>query len=469
MTRFLLLVLLLSLVFIVKLFEWNPRTVTFQFLPNHPIDLPEVTLFVLALGMGAGFVMLVHGMGDLLKWIRNLREVQDEKREEKVAALWKKIREELNKSHIPQALSLLERLVSIYPNHTEALLLLGNLKRSLGDLSGAIRLHRRARVFDEEDVRILAALAQDYDKAGRTEDELALYGEYFRKKEGRNVDILGMYRSRLFTQEKWDEALEVQSVLSRSFQKGERRDREVAILVGIKYETGKAQLSRGNTDAARRSFRSALKIDPSFHPARLGLAEAQSHEGRITEAFATLEEGYRRDRDLVYLERLEEMSLETGSPDRILSLFENAVSGDPKNSALLYARARLFDRLMLVDSALELMESLEGTENWEGAFYGLLGDLYLRKQDQANALESFRKGAHGESRIGKYVCRHCHVRQIKWSGRCSSCHSWGTMIIHPGFSSAVNPPSRRSGDRYLEGASSLSDPTWDSYSIGQST
>ncbi|MHB8421239.1 MAG: tetratricopeptide repeat protein [Leptospirales bacterium] len=469
MTRFLLLVLLLSLVFIVKLFEWNPGTVTFQFLPNHPLTLPEVTLFVLALGMGAGFVMLIHGMGDLLKWIRNLREVQEEKREEKVAALWKKVREELNRSHTPQALSLLERLVSIYPNHTEALLLLGNLKRSMGDLTGAIRLHRRARVFDEEDVRILVALAQDYARAGRSEDELALYGEYFRKKEGRNVDILGMFRSRLFEQEKWDEALEVQSVLSRSFQKGERRDHEVAILIGIKYETGKAQLSRGDTDAARRSFRSALKIDPSFRPARIGLAEAQAHEGRVTEAFATLEEGYRRDRELIYLERLEEMALETGSPDRILSLFEKAVAGDPKNSALLYARARLFDRLMLVDSALELMESLEGTENWEGAFYGLLGDLYLRKDDQINALESFRKGAHGEASIGRYVCRQCEVREVQWSGRCPSCNAWGTMTIHPGFSRAVTSPARRRSDQHLEGNSSLSDPTWDSYSLGQST
>ena len=468
MTRFLLLVLLLSLVFIVKLFEWNPQTVTFQFLPGHPLTLPEVTLFVLALGLGAGFVMMVHGMGDLLRWVRHLREVQDEKREEKAAALWKKVREELNRSHTPQALSLLERLVSIYPNHTEALLLRGNIKRSMGDLSGAIRLHRRARVFDEEDVRLLAALAEDYSKAGRGEDELALYGEYFRKKEGRNVDVLGMFRDRLIAREKWDEALEVQSVLSRSFQKGERRDREVAILVGIKYETGKAQLSREDTDASRRSFRSALKIDPSFSPARIGLAEAQSREGRVTEAFATLEEGFRRDKDLVFLDRLEEMALETGSPDRILSLFEKAVAGDPNNSALLYARARLFDRLMLVDSALELMESLEGTENWEGEFYGLLGDLYLRKQDRANALESFRKGAHGESRIGRYACRHCQIRLAGWSGRCPSCNRWGTVTVHPGFSRPASPADE-TGNRYLEGSSGLPDPTWDAYSLGQST
>ncbi len=468
MTRFLLLALLLSLVFIVKLFEWNPQSVTFQFLPNHPLTLPEVTFFVLALGLGAGFVMLVHGMGDLLRWVRNLREVREEKREEKVAALWKKVREELNRSHTPQAISLLERLVSIYPNHTEALLLLGNIKRSLGDTNAAIRLHRRARVFDEEDVRLLAALAEDYNRARRGEDELALFSEYFRKREGRNVDILGIYRDRLISQEKWDEALEVQSVLSRSFQKGERREREVAVLVGIKFETGKAQLSRGDTDAARRSFRSALKIDPSFPPARIGLAEAQFREGRVTEAFATLEEGFRRDKDQVFLERLEEMALETGSPDRILALFENAVSADPNNSGLLYARARLFDRLMLVDSAVELMESLEGTENWEGEFYGLLGDLYLRKQDRVNALESFRKGAHGESRTGRYVCRHCQARQVRWAGRCPSCNSWGTVMVHPGFFQPPGP-SDEPASRYAPGGPGLSDPTWDAYSLGQST
>lgn len=183
MTRFLLLALLLSLVFVVKLFEWNPGSVTFQYLPGHAVEIPEVALFVLSLGLGAGFVMIVHGTGDFLRWLRNLDEAREEKREEKVTALWKKVREELNRSHVPQAISLLERLVSLYPNHLEALLLLGNLRRSTGDATGAIRLHRRARVFDEEDVRLVIALCEDYRQAGRLDDEMAILSEYFHKKK----------------------------------------------------------------------------------------------------------------------------------------------------------------------------------------------------------------------------------------------------------------------------------------------
>ncbi len=467
MTRFLLLILLLSLVFIVKLFEWNPATVTFKYLPNRSIGMPEVTLFVLALGLGAGFVILVHGMGDLIGWARHLREAQEEKREEKVAALWKKVREELNRSHVPQALSLLERLVSLYPNHVEALLILGNLKRMGGDLSGAIRIHRRARVFDEEDVRLIVALAQDYGKAGRTEDELALYREYFRKKEGRNVDALGIFRDLLVRSEKWDEALEVQSVLSRAFQKGDRRDREVAVLVGLKYETGREHLLRGETDSARRSFRGALKIDPGFLPARISLAEAQRREGRVTEAFETLEEGFRKNRDLAFLDRMEEMVLETGNPDRILAFFDKAVSEEPANAALLFSRARLFGRLMLVDSAIELLEFLEGRENWESGFYEILGDLYLRKQDKSSALEAFRKGIHAESHPARYICRHCQNRTPEWSGRCLSCLRWNSVTVHPGF--LVPPDSTRAEiNRYPDG-SNLSDPMWDTFYLGHSS
>lgn len=464
MTRFLLLILLLSLVFIVKLFEWNPATVTFKFLPNHSISLPEVTLFVLALGLGAGFVILVHGMGDLIGWARHFREVQEEKREEKVAALWKKVREELNRSHVPQALSLLERLVSLYPNHVEALLLLGNLKRAGGDLSGAIRIHRRARVFDEEDVRLIVALAQDYGKAGRAEDELALYREYFRKKEGRNVDALGIFRDLLLRGEKWDEALEVQSVLSRSFQKGERRDREVLILVGLKYETGREQLLRGETDASRRSFRGALKIDPGFLPARVALSDAQRREGRVPEAFETLEEGFRKNRDLVYLDRMEEMALETGNPDRILAFYDKAVSQDPSDSALLFSRARLYGRLVLVDSAIELLESLEGRETWESGFYEILGDLYLRKQDKTGALEAFRKGIHSEGHAHRYLCRNCQSRLPEWSGRCPICSRWNTVTVHPGFLVPAED-DRAEINRYPDG-SNLSEPMWDAYNMG---
>ncbi|MCL4461840.1 MAG: tetratricopeptide repeat protein [Nitrospirae bacterium] len=467
MTRFLLLALLLSLVFVVKLFEWNPGSVNFQYLPGHVIQLPEVALFVLSLGLGAGFVMVVHGTGDFLRWLRNLDDTREEKREEKVTALWKKVREELNRSHVPQALSLLERLVSLYPNHLEALLLLGNLRRSTGDATGAIRLHRRARVFDEEDVRLVLALCEDYRQAGRPDDEMALLGEYFHKKEGRNLDVLGRYRDRLVSRQKWEEALAVQSVLSRSLGKGERRDLEVATLVGIRYETGRLHLDQGETELARRSFRGALKIDPLFSPARIGLAEAQSREGRVSEAFTTLEEGYQKDRDPVYLYRLEEMVLEAGSPERILTAFERAVLADPQNPALLYAQARLYDRLMMVDLAQDRLESLEGRENWEGEFYRLLGDLYLRNKDRASALEAFQKGAHAENHSGRLYCRHCAQRLVRWTGQCPSCRRWGSVSLHPGY---VQTPSLQdqSADDRKDSGGSLSDPTIDAYSLGQS-
>ncbi len=468
MTRFLLLALLLSLVFVVKLFEWNPGSVTFQYLPGHVVEISAVALFVLSLGLGAGFVMIVHGTGDFLRWLRNLDETREEKREEKVTALWKKVREELNRSHIPQALSLLERLVSLYPNHLEALLLLGNLRRSTGDPTGAIRLHRRARVFDEEDVRLVLALCDDYRQAGRSDDEVAILGEYFHKKEGRNVDVLGRYRDRLISRQKWEDALAVQSVLSRSLGKGERRDLEVATLVGIRYETGRLHLDHGETESARRSFRGALKIDPLFSPARIGLAEAQSHEGRMSEALTTLEEGYQKDRDPVYLYRLEEMALEAGSPERILTPFEQAVLSDPQNSSLLYAQARLYDRLMMVDLALDRLESLEGRENWEGEFYRLLGDLYLRNKDRVNALEAFRKGAQSENHAGRLYCRHCGQRFLQWSGQCMSCHRWGTLTLHPGYVPVHSIPDHPPEER-KDGGGALSDPTIDAYSFGQSS
>jgi|UniRef100_A0A7C3LWP8 lipopolysaccharide biosynthesis regulator YciM len=467
MTRFLLLVLLLSLVFIVKLFEWNPASVTFTYFPGHAMNVPVVVLFVLSLGVGAGFVMIVHGTGDFLRWLRSLDETREEKREEKVTALWKKVREELNRSHIPQALSLLERLVTIYPNHVEALLLLGNLRRASGDSSGAIRLHRRARVFDEEDVRLILSLCEDYRQASRFDDELALLGEYFRKKEGRNVEVLERYRDRLVFMKKWEEALSVQSVLSRSLAKGERRDLEVATLVCIRFETGCLHLDRGETELARRSFRGALKIDPLFSPARIGLAEAQSQEGRLSEAFATLEEGYEKDKDLVYLYRLEEMVLEAGSPERVLTAVERAVAGDPQNSSLLYAQARLFDRLMMVDLALDRMESLEGRENWEGEFYRLLGDLYLRNKDRSSALEAFQKGTHAENHPGRLHCRHCFRRLVRWSGRCPSCARWGFVTLHPGYVLTPSIPEQSLDGRGEKG-SPLADPTIDAYSLGQS-
>ena len=432
MTRFLLLVLILSLVYLVKLFEWNPRSFPFEFLPGRTVLLPEVALMVLALVVGAAFILMVNGVGDAFKWFRSLKNIQEERTEEKVEILWKKIREELNRSHTPQAITLLDRLVAIMPNHTAALFLLGNLKRQGGDLTGAIRIHRRARVFDEEDVRLILALANDYDKAGRLDDELALYREYF-KKEGKNALLLGSFRNLLVRLEKWDEALDVQSVLSRSFQKGDRREREVAFLVGIKYESGRQLVREGKSDAGRRLFRSALKINHSFVPARISLSEAQDSEGRGKEALETLLEGWSRDRDMVYLDKIEELALDRGNPDLILSLYERLVQDFPDEPAYFLGQARLLARLMMVDEAIDLLESIDGRVNWDGSFHRLRGELYLRKGDQGNALEAFRKSSLAGTVSEKYFCRSCETRFSEWDGRCPSCRRWNTMTVYPGY------------------------------------
>ncbi len=438
MTRFLLLVLILSLVYLVKLFEWNPRSFPFEFLPGRTVLLPEVALMVLALVVGAAFILLVNGIGDGLRWFRSLKNVQEERTEEKAEVLWKKIREELNRSHLPQAMTLLERLIAIMPNHMGALYLLGNLKRQGGDLTGAIRTHRRARVFDEEDVRLIQALATDYDRAGRIEDELALYREYF-KKEGRNVQLLGNFRNLLVRLERWDEALDVQSTLSRSFQKGDRREREIAFLVGIKYEAGRKLARDGKSDAARRMFRSALKINHSFHPARIALSEAQDSEGRGKEALETLLEGWNRDKELIYLDRIEEMALDRGNPEMILSLYDRVTEEFPDEPAYFLGQARLLARLMMVDEAIDLLESLDGRANWDGSFHRLRGELFLRKGEQGNALEAFRKSSLAGSVSEKYFCRSCETRYAQWDGRCSVCRRWNTITVYPGYTRDEHP------------------------------
>jgi lipopolysaccharide biosynthesis regulator YciM len=429
MTRLLLLLMLVLAVALVKLAEWNDQKVSFQLLPDKVLVLPQITLLVLAFALGAGLVFLVHGLSDLIRWVASLRETREEKRSERADALWKRAWTEINRSHLPQAISVLERLTALFPDHKEALLLYGDLKRASGDYVGAIRVHRRARVFDEEDVRLILALMTDYEGAGRIDDAQALLREYF-KKEGRNRDILVHFRSLLIRSERWEEALSVQTVLARSFEKGERREKEIAILVGLKFEVGSLLHRDKKTDGARRSFRGALKIDPSFTPARVGLAEAQIAEGREKEGIENLVEGWDRTGQTLYLVRLEEYYLDKGNPDAVLALYERALKGRPeKGPALRFHQARLYHRLGMEEEAMSQLEALEGQAPWGGEFYRLLGDLYERHRQKEAAIETYKKALSLEiSSDRPYVCQNCGTFYPDWKGRCSACHHWNTVV-----------------------------------------
>ncbi len=440
MTRLLLLVMLLLAVALVKLAEWNDQKVSFQPFPHKVLVLPQITLLVLAFALGAGLIFLIHGLSDLLSWVENLREGREEKRSEKAMALWKRAWTEINRSHFPQAISVLERLVTLFPDHKEALLLYGDLKRSAGDYVGAIRIHRRARVFDEEDVRLVLALANDYEMAGRLEEAMALLREYF-KKEGRNREVLEFFRRLLVKNERWEEALAVQTVLARSFEKGERRDREVSILVGIRFEVGFLLHRQGQTEGARRAFRGALKIDPSFTPARIGLAEAQIAEGREKEGIENLWEGWERTGQTLHLVRLEEFYLEKGNPDAVLSLYEKALGKKTGHSGLRFHQARVQNLLGMEEEALSRLEAMEGEANWGGEFYRLTGEIYERRRQTEAALDAYKRILSLDpSDDQPYVCKACRTFYAGWAGRCLACHQWNTIVRTDGLLfSAISP------------------------------
>lgn len=449
MTRLLLLLMLLLAVALVNLADWNDQKIPFQIFPHKVLVLPEITLMVLAFSFGAALVFLIHGLSDSIRWMGSLREAREEKRSEKADALWKKAWTEINRSHFPQALAVLERLTALFPDHKEALLLFGDLKRSAGDYVGAIRIHRRARVFDEEDVRLILALVADYEGAGRTEDALALLREFF-KKEGRNWEVLIRFRSLLMGNERWEEALSVQTALARSFEKGDRREKEIAVLVGLKFEVGSLFHRQKKTEAARRAFRGALKIDPSFTPARLGLAEAQIEEGREKEGIANLLEGWDRTGQSLYLVRLEEFYLEKGNPDAILALYDKALKGRPESPALRFHKARVHHRLGMEDEALAMLEALEGRSPWGGEFYRLLGDLYDRHRQGEAALDTYRKALSlGNPSDRTYDCQNCGGLFSDWKGRCPVCAQWNTIVRTDGMiPSRESLPSETSGGSF---------------------
>jgi len=419
-------------VFIYSYFrELNPGTVVVHTAPGAEFELSPVTLVLISMAFGAVLATLVVGLQHTTHLILNWRSNRLVRRKEKVDTLHRDGTHAFMSKRTIEAITLLEKALTIDPNRVDSLLWLGNIHRSEQNYPEAIRLHQHAQRVDDRNIEVLLELGKDLEEAKRYEEALQTLQKIL-KIEPDNLTALIRKRNLNIRMERWSEALEIQHRLVKANLPTPEKQAEAALLVGCMYEVGRQLLERGHPDKARRYFRGAIKKDRGFLPAYIGMGEILLHEGKTKDAVEILKKVYSRTRSVIILHRLEELFLDQGEPSEIIRVYQEALQQDPHNPVLQFYLGKLYYRLEMVDEAFDLLSTIEGPQDHLLDYHKIMANLYLRKQHFEEAIVELKKALSFKKRVVvPYICTQCQQESVEWSGRCRRCAKWNTLTALP--------------------------------------
>ena len=409
----------------------NPGKVTLYLTRDSVYELPIIPLILFSAAFGAALVFIGSGIRETKNLFLNWKFNRLQRKEAKIEEFYTEAVNAYMAKRFRDASGLFQKVLSLNPNHVNALLSLGKIFRKEQNYSEAIRVHRKARSLDERNVEVLLSLSRDLEEAKRPEEASQYLKEVLRIDES-NLTALTRLRNLFVRQSAWEEAHRIEERLLKLPLPQDERQPEIANFLGIKYELGRHYLERGEKDVARRYFKGAIKISKGFLPAYVGLGEAHLSEGRPDLAANLWEKAYRITKNTILLHKLEDLYLEMGNPGKIIQFYQEVLEEEPNNLVLRFYLGKLYYRLEMVDHAFEILADIDAHTDHFPDLHKILGNLYLRRGELEKAVETFKKGLGLKKRVlVPYYCPGCDYHTIEWSGRCARCGRWNSYEANP--------------------------------------
>lgn len=433
------LTLIAAIIAAVQFSAMNPDPVTLKLSPQSSTQITPIYLVLACIAAGALAVVMLVGVREIRAHILNWRSTQRRKREEKLQSYYTNgVLASLSR-RTNEAISQLQKVLALDPNHTRALLSLGNVFRKEKHYSEAIRLHRKARLLEEGNMEILLSLARDLEDAKRFDEAIQALEDVL-KLDGTNPTALYRIRDIHIRNEKWREAHAVQERLLKAGLPEAEVRAENQILTGLKYELARQYMERGDRDQARRHFKDAIKLDKGFLPARIGFGETLIREGKLRQAAESWEKSYIKTGNPIFLQRLEDLYLEMGEPGEMLRIYQQALARRNNDPSLKLALGKLYYRLEMIDDAFDLLSTLEDIQDPSGDILHIMASLYIRKGDTETALMELQEViSRSRAVVTPLICSACHYETREWSGRCPACGRWNTLAVTPSASGGGSP------------------------------
>lgn len=409
----------------------NTGSVVFYLTRDTSFDLSLTALILFSTALGGIVVIISLGLREIKNVFLNWKETRQKKRYAQVDIYYTDAINAYLAKRYRDATSVFKKILSLDPNHYDTLLRLGKIYRIERNFNEAIRLHRKARSQDDQKIEVLLALSHDLQDAERYEEAMQFLKEVIAL-DGTNLTALLQLRDLSIQLQHWDEVHMLQEKVLKLHLSDEDKKKEEMTFLGVKYELGKQLLQKEETSAARRHFKSAIKLDRSFLPAHIGLGDTYFYEGNTKVAAALLEKSFEMTGDLILLLRLEDFFIETGEPDRILKIYHQAILKDVQSIVLKFYLGKLYYRLEMIDDAFDTLSEIESHVESFPDLHKILGNIHVRRGDLAFAVDSFKKGLRLKNRVLiPFYCSNCDFHTVEWSGRCGRCGRWNSYVATP--------------------------------------
>jgi lipopolysaccharide assembly protein B len=336
-------------------------------------------------------------------------------------------------NQIDLAIDELTRAASLNADALEVHLILGNLYREKGQVGKAITIHQsllqRPRVSRLEHAYVLLCLGLDYKRGGFVDRALEAFNEVLRldpKNEYALVNLQKLHEE----QHQWSEAYDTRQRLTK-LAAIDSRPKNEAILAFLENEIGLEAMRRRNYSEASRRFKGAIGLDARAVPAYLNLGDVRVLQGDEREAAAIWEKliDVAPDRAYLAFDRLEELAVRTGSPDRFTRLCRRLIDDNSQDWRARLALSRHLAGSGRPREALDLQfAALVQNPHALGIHQAIWRALGQLGHEPALVDRYSELTRHAVFYLDPHVCMRCRYRSTELLWQCPHCHDWNTFV-----------------------------------------
>lgn len=422
-------IVIVFLIILSLLAFFNKHSVSLTVWQGVTYELPIVALILISAAIGTFSVFITVAIRDARRYIENWREQRQHKKALRIQELYSKGMNAFFASRYDEAEDFFNKILDEEPNHTNALLRLGDIYFNKDDLSKAREYYAKANEIEPRNIEIIFSLERLFEAQQRWQEALR-YLDNILEIDDENPKALYRKREILDRTRRWEELLDVQNMIIKSDIPAEERKIEEEKLNFYKYELGVYHMEHGDTEKAIKILKTIIRVDKDFTPAYIALADAYLKEGNTDEAEDILRKGFAETSSLVTLVRLEDHLMAMGEPDRAIEAYQMAIQQTPHDMRLHFFLAKLYYRLEMIDHALETATSIDTATFDPHELHILLGNIYERRLQYEKATNEFKKALKVDKPlIIPFTCSNCGYRTMEWAGRCPDCRKWNTLTL----------------------------------------
>lgn len=409
----------------------NGQRIPFFYSSSRQVEVAVSALAILSFALGAAMVILGTLVKDVTQASTTWRERREKQRREAARARVGKAAGLLERDMLDEAAKELQKSLSVNPDDLDALGLLARVETLRRNRLEAVKALTRIKQIDPSDLSVYFKLAGLFREMNDLESALSVLltiedaeGENPRAWKGiRDIHILrGDMVAAYAMQNKF-----------LKYKGKSASPEDISLFAGLRYEKAMARLADGKVDDAERRLNELALDHPHFAAAYVALSESARGRGKIEEATAILLRGYRASRNPVFLIKLEDLAVETESPQAMIGVYTELLQEFPAEFDVNLFFGKFCLRLEMNDEAVEHLLKAEHLDPERESLHILLAEAFRRRGRYESACQHYQR-AFGYKRryLIPFRCTACGTSTIKWTARCPACGIWNGYAIDHG-------------------------------------